>query len=291
MEERSSSTRRARPTDEFIQLVFSWSLEDIFNEDLYRNQVEKIPELHQSVDLYLGSYVYPLLEETRAELASAMDGIYNAPFAEVIALHVAKPYDTHTLLYDVKVEKWKNRSGHGDREPYRTLPGDVVLLLNGKPESVADLQQFGWTWTFASVTNIAEVENDDTYPSTYFKVKAKRRIEVEDGQHKSLYVVFLANITTNRRIWNALCMRQNLNIIQTVLSKNDRVSYNSNLNVDSSYGGSIYLELLLGFLRIEPTFFYQLSLLQFFIFSSYFLLPFICLSLMACIDQRCRLYD
>ncbi|XP_022874965.1 uncharacterized protein LOC111393590 [Olea europaea var. sylvestris] len=151
-----------------------------------------------------------------------MDGIYNAPFAEVIALHVAKPYDTHTLLYDVKVEKWKNRLGHGDREPYRTLPGDVVLLLNGKPESVADLQQFGWTWTFASVTNIAEVENDDTYPSTYFKVKAKRRIEVEDGQHKSLYVVFLANITTNRRIWNALCMRQNLNIIQTVLSKNDR---------------------------------------------------------------------
>ncbi|CAI9770918.1 unnamed protein product [Fraxinus pennsylvanica] len=257
MEECSSSTKRARPKDEFIRLVFSWSLEDIFNEDLYRNQVEKIPELHQSVDQYLGSYVFPLLEETRAELASAMDGVYNAPFAEVIALDAAKPYDTHTLLYNVKVDKWKNRLGHSDRKPYRTLPGDVVLLLTGKPESVADLQQVGWTWTFASVTNIAEVENDDNYTSTDFRVKAENRIEVEDEQHKSLYVVFLANITTNQRIWNALCMRKNLDIIETVLSKNDR-----------------------------------LSLLQFFIFSSYIFLPIICLKLMAFIDQRCfGLYD
>ncbi|CAI9770914.1 unnamed protein product [Fraxinus pennsylvanica] len=220
MEECSSSTKRARPKDEFIRLVFSWSLEDIFNEDLYRNQVGKIPELHQSVDRYLGSYVFPLLEETRAELASAMDGVYNAPFAEVIALDAAIPHDTHTLLYNVKVDRWENRLGHGDREPYRTLPGDVVLLLNRKPESVADLQQVGWTWTFASVTNIAEVETDDNSTSTDFKVKAEHGIEVEDGQ--SLYVVFLANITTNRRIWNALCMRKNLDIIETVLSKNDR---------------------------------------------------------------------
>ncbi|KAL2459870.1 uncharacterized protein Fot_54614 [Forsythia ovata] len=221
MEECSTSTKRARPKDEFIRLVFSWSLEDIFDENLYRNQVEKIPELLLHVDQYLGSYVYPLLEETRADLASSVDSIYNAPFAEVIALDASKPYDTHTMLYHVKVDSWKNRLGDRGREPYRTLPGDVVLLSNGKPESVADLQRVGWTWTFASVTGIGEDENDDNYKSTNFKVKTWNCIEVEDGQHKSLYVVFLTNMTTYQRIWNALCMRKNLNIIETVLCKND----------------------------------------------------------------------
>ncbi|KAL2487580.1 uncharacterized protein Fot_40872 [Forsythia ovata] len=221
MEECSTSTKRARPKDEFIRLVFSWSLEDIFDENLYRNQVEKIPELLLHVDQYLGSYVYPLLEETRADLASAVDSIYNAPFAEVIALDASKPYDIHTMLYHVKVDSWKNRLGDRGREPYRTLPGDVVLLSNGKPESVADLQRVGWTWTFASVTGIGEDENDDNYKFTNFKVKTWNCIEVEDGQHKSLYVVFLTNMTTYQRIWNALCMRKNLNIIETVLCKND----------------------------------------------------------------------
>ncbi|KAL2487579.1 uncharacterized protein Fot_40871 [Forsythia ovata] len=183
--------------------------------------VVKIPELFQSVDHYLGSYVFPLLEETRAELASAMDTIHAAPIAEVISLSEANPSDKDTLLYDVKVDSWKNRLIDCGSKPYRTLPGDVILLSNGKPSAAADLQCVGWKWTFASVTNIAESENDDNIVSTNFKVKAGKFFGVGDGLGKSLYVIFLMNITTNERIWSVLSMSKNLTIIETVLCKNN----------------------------------------------------------------------
>ncbi|CAA2980086.1 uncharacterized ATP-dependent helicase -like [Olea europaea subsp. europaea] len=106
MQECSSSTKRARLADEFINLVFSWSLEDICNEGLYRKQVKEIPEEHQSVEIYLDSYVYPLLEETRAKLASAMDGIYNAPFAEGLSTLGTARWRADG---EEKIGKWKRR--------------------------------------------------------------------------------------------------------------------------------------------------------------------------------------
>ncbi|XP_059668939.1 uncharacterized protein LOC132314035 [Cornus florida] len=100
MERVSLSNKGKGPKEELADLVFSWSLEDINNEDLYKNQVEKIPLSFQSEDNYLGSYVFPLLEETRAELASSMEILYRAPFAEVISFNECKLHGK--LLYDVK---------------------------------------------------------------------------------------------------------------------------------------------------------------------------------------------
>ncbi|KAA8529934.1 hypothetical protein F0562_034462 [Nyssa sinensis] len=216
MEEEGLSVSDRRPG--LIDLVFSWSLEDIFNENLYKNQVEKIPGSFQSVEHYLRSYVYPLLEETRAELASSMDIIYGAPFAEVISLDEAKPYGT--LLYNVKVDYWRNKFSNHGKEPYRTLPGDIVIFSDAKPETVSDLQRVGRTWTLASVTNITQDENEDDSTTTYFKVKASKDIEVKEGMWRSMFVVFLMNITTNKRIWNALHMSRNPQIIKEVLCPN-----------------------------------------------------------------------
>jgi hypothetical protein len=43
MEGESSNTKRARPNDHhdhrFLDIVLSWSLADIYNENLYKNQV------------------------------------------------------------------------------------------------------------------------------------------------------------------------------------------------------------------------------------------------------------
>ncbi|XP_057496051.1 helicase sen1-like isoform X2 [Actinidia eriantha] len=155
----SSGKKKSVPQDSgFTDLVFSWSLEDIFNEDHYKNQVDKIPESFQSVEDYFGAFVFPLLEETRAEPASCMDVIHGAPFAEV-----------------------------------------------------------GRTWTWASVTKISEDENEGDNSLTHFKVKASQDIEVKDGMCQYLFVTFLINITTNRRIWSALCMFGNLKIIKEVI--------------------------------------------------------------------------
>ncbi|XP_073028907.1 uncharacterized protein [Primulina eburnea] len=204
--------------DEFIDLVLSWSLEEIFDENLYKNQVEKIPQSFESVDQYLGSYVFPLLEETRAELASAMETVYKAPFAEVASLTESMH---GKLLLSVQVDCWRNRITLRGREPYRTSPGDILLLSDLKPESDSDLGRVGWKFVLAYVTNISEDENGDNYSSTGFKVKVAISIDVGEMQSKSFYVVYLTNMATNRRIWNALRMRKNLRIIEKVLCKNE----------------------------------------------------------------------
>lgn len=192
----------------------------------------KIPELFESVDDYLGSYVFPLREETRAELKSSMDAINAAPFAEVISLRVASPEDKESLLYDVEVNSWKNRFMDSCSKPYRTLPGHVDLLSNGKPSAAADLQSSGWKWTIAYVTHIAEGENDNNGVFANFEVEAGKCFEYGDGLCNSLYVVFLMNTTTNKRIWNALCKCKNLNVIETVLSTSNLVSYITAIKVN-----------------------------------------------------------
>ncbi|KAL0302225.1 UNVERIFIED_CONTAM: hypothetical protein Sangu_3111700 [Sesamum angustifolium] len=217
----SGTGRRSWLKDDFTDLVLSWSLEEIFDENLYKYQVGEIPQSFESVDQYLGSYVFPLLEETRAELASALETVYKAPFAEVTSFNELKG---DKLQYHVKVDHWRNRKSERGKEPYRTLPGDVVLLSDLKPETVCYLQRVDRTFTFASVTNTVDDETresgDNCTPSN-FKVKTEKHVEVGDGQSNSLYVLFLMNMTTNKRIWNALSMRRNLKIIKKVLCKND----------------------------------------------------------------------
>ncbi|KAM3216603.1 putative protein isoform X1 [Capsicum annuum] len=209
----SSRKKRGGPKDDFIDLVFSWSIHDILDDTLYQNQVEKIPESFESVDHYLGSFAFPLLEETRADIAASLEVIDKAPFGELISFDEKPP---GSLCFNVKVDYWRNLVGDG-KERYRTLPGDIVIISDAKPETPSDLQRLGWNWTFASVTSINDDENDDLNASTSFKVKVTRDIEISQGAQKSFYIVFLVNMLPNKRIWRALGMRKNLNILENVL--------------------------------------------------------------------------
>jgi hypothetical protein len=196
-------------------------------------QVENIPEEFGSVEQYFGSYVYPLLEETRAALHSSMEIISNAPSAKVIAFDESNPYGTKS--YDVKVDSWINRFSVAGKEPYKTLPGDILVLADAIPEDVSDLQRTGRQWAFVTVTKIPEEEDDEeneedveededdknNSSSTSFKVKASKHIAI--GQ-RPFFLIFLINTTTNKRIWNALHMSGNLEIIKNVLSTKSLVS-------------------------------------------------------------------
>ncbi|KAL8483074.1 hypothetical protein ACS0TY_025937 [Phlomoides rotata] len=244
MEGNSSGTsRESWFKDGFINLLFSWSIEDIFDENLYQLQVEKIPDSFESVDQYLASYVFPLLEETRFELASALETVYNAPYAEVTYFREL----THeTGSYNVKVDRWENRTSDRGKDPYRTLPGDFVLLSVLRPESVSDLIRAGWSYTFAYVTKISEDESGYNSTLCGFKLKTARDINFEDVKSKSLYVVHLTNITTQKRIWSALRMRRNLGIIEKVLTKNDTghehceiCPYKCNTEVEEKFGSAL----------------------------------------------------
>ncbi|KAI3778679.1 hypothetical protein L2E82_08062 [Cichorium intybus] len=194
---------------DFAHLIFSWSLDDIRNEKLYEHQMEKIPLTFRSEEHYFRSFVYPLLEETRMELASSMEMMYRAPFAEISSVRKAKGKEK--MMYDVTVGTWRN-SERG-KEPYRTLPGDLLLLANKGPGSVSDLQSVGSTWAFLLVSYTKDDDSGNDGASVQFKVAASQKVEIHDG----MFVVFLMNITTQKRIWNSLHKHANLDIIKEIL--------------------------------------------------------------------------
>ncbi|KAK7319208.1 hypothetical protein RJT34_03926 [Clitoria ternatea] len=208
----------------FQDIIFSWSLQDIFDEELYKDKVKPIDLSFKSVKHYFGSYVYPLLEETRAQLCSSMEILSSAPFAEVTSLEEAYAYNGK--LYNVKIDTWKNRfSGHG-KELYKTLVGDVFILADFKPETVNDLQREGRMWNFVLSARVAEdqAEDDgDTSIMSTFKVAAFKDIDLREAGQKSLFIVFLTNIIPNRRIWNALHMSRNSRLIEKILCAGDVV--------------------------------------------------------------------
>ncbi|PWA46871.1 recBCD enzyme subunit RecB, P-loop containing nucleoside triphosphate hydrolase [Artemisia annua] len=111
--------------------------------------VKNIPLTFESEDHYFGYFVYPLLEETRCELASSMELMYRAPFADIIAFNESKSGEN--MLYDITVGPWKNQFSERGKDAYHTLAGDLLILVDGKPESVSDLQRLGRTWAFSLV--------------------------------------------------------------------------------------------------------------------------------------------
>nr|XP_011463486.1 PREDICTED: helicase sen1-like [Fragaria vesca subsp. vesca] len=210
----ASHKKKGKRPNLLADTVFSWSIDDVLNERLFKNKVEKIPESFQSVEHYFGCYVYPLLEETRAQVHSSMETIHRAPYAKVVSFENAKPYGRK--LYNVKVDYWRNRFNDRGKEPYKTLPGDLFVLANAKLETVSDLQRLGRSWAFGSVTKVSENENKDDTTSLYFKVKASKELKVLKST-TPLFMVFLVNLIPNGRIWKALHMSKNLKIVKEVL--------------------------------------------------------------------------
>ncbi|KAK3023947.1 hypothetical protein RJ639_044710 [Escallonia herrerae] len=179
---------------DLTDIVFSWTLEDIFNEDLYKNQVEKIPLQFHSVQQYVMAFIYPLLEDTRAELSTKIAAISNAPFGPVISLEKSKAYKS-SLLYDVEAS-WQRA--------YRPIPGDIFFITDAKPESMSDLQPLRGVMSFGYNTKVSGDDEGSTRMGTLLTVKVSEELDIKDRPQKLLSVVFLINITTNNRIWKAM---------------------------------------------------------------------------------------
>ncbi|XP_008236769.1 PREDICTED: uncharacterized protein LOC103335533 [Prunus mume] len=191
-------------SESLTDILFSWSLQDILNENLYQHKVEKIPESFQSVQDHFGSYSYPLLDETRTQLRSSMETMDRAPYSKIISVEELNPYGTK--LYDIKVDCWRNLSTDCSKGPYKILPGDVFVLADTRPETVSDLQKLGSSWALLVVTEVSKNKNEDDRTALHFKVKASKEFEVNHSIHTSLFMVFLLNIAPYIRIWKAMHM-------------------------------------------------------------------------------------
>ncbi|CAL1384938.1 unnamed protein product [Linum trigynum] len=137
------------------------------------------------------------MEETRAELQAAMEVISLAPFANIIGFEECDPQGS--CLYEVQVDDWRNCRGSSDNPPYKTFPHDLVLLANGKPKTVSDLQGPGRFWSLAVVTGLLDDDDEeDPTKCTNFTLLASKGLEGGNRAHKSVItLIFLTNITTN----------------------------------------------------------------------------------------------
>lgn len=183
--------------------------------------MEKIPDRFDSVKHYLGSFVYPLLEETRSAICSSLEDIGKLPYAEVTDVLEINPKGEG--FYHVIVDQWRNRFHDRGKEPYSIMPGDLLILVDAKPETAYDLQRIGFSWRFASVAGMTYDysgcgDGDLTTTSLSFKVIVAKGTEVARGMHKQMFAIFVETLTTGKRIWTALHMSKNWNILEKILS-------------------------------------------------------------------------
>ncbi|KAM0913088.1 hypothetical protein ACQ4PT_012383 [Festuca glaucescens] len=194
-------------------IVLSWSIQQIADDDLYRGKVETIPCNFKSVDHYLQAYRPSLIEETRSDLCSCLELISEAPSSKILSMEVAGK----TGLYYMDVDFWDNGAGFS-AEAYTARNGDIFILSSLRPGAAEDLNRYGVTYCLAMVT---EVSLDDEYQKG-FRVKVTKDIGSEEDLSKLRHAIFLNNIMTNKRIWQALSfdtdMGNNFTVIKSLLA-------------------------------------------------------------------------
>ncbi|KAG6618034.1 hypothetical protein I3842_Q134400 [Carya illinoinensis] len=164
-----------------LDIVFSWSLKDIINKDIYRNQVKSIPETFLSVKDYKQSFIYPLLEETHADLFSSMTTLFQAPTREIHAVETSKAFKPpEDLFYKITLKKIANAE---EVEKYVPEVGDLIALTDVRPMSIDDLNRPGRFYLIAYVHGAKEEdsveENFDDESLGMIKILASKPISIE----------------------------------------------------------------------------------------------------------------
>ncbi|KAF7068246.1 hypothetical protein CFC21_074021 [Triticum aestivum] len=110
---------------------FSWKLQDLLNDDFFKNEVKVIPTTFTSVEGYMGSFMAPLLEEARADLCSALHGIRHAPVAQVIWIQQER-----TSEFCISFKEPRPAGSYAPKVE------DILVLTSRKPTRHIDLDPF-----------------------------------------------------------------------------------------------------------------------------------------------------
>ncbi|KAL9251558.1 putative helicase MAGATAMA 3 [Drosera capensis] len=211
-----------------LDTVFSWSLSDVLNKDLYKDKIKHIPDRFVSTEQYMKSFLVPVLEETHASLCAGIGAVRQAVVCEIISYETTEDYQPPKQLYykiaTRKITDPKYRCG-----PYEPEAGDVIALTDVRPKGIEDLNRpFAERPYLIALVQGGQNESSNLIPIISSKPIASSDIYDKRRKHCALFAVYLMNITTNMRIWKALhpdFKGANLSLIEKVLQ------------VDSSVGG------------------------------------------------------
>ncbi|KAK6125905.1 hypothetical protein DH2020_040354 [Rehmannia glutinosa] len=124
---------------DLIDLVFSWSISDIMNKDLYKDKVNQIPDTFSSAEHYLNSFTIPLIEETHADIRSNMMNLRSAPASEIFDVKISTKFKPPTdLLYVITLKRLEENSDDKSGM-YEPEFGDLIALTEVKPKCIDDL--------------------------------------------------------------------------------------------------------------------------------------------------------
>ncbi|GJY21397.1 putative P-loop containing nucleoside triphosphate hydrolase [Tanacetum coccineum] len=189
-----------------LDVIYSWSLSDIINKNLYKFKVKEVPLTFPSETDYLNLFTSLLLEETRAELHSQVTGIRNAPTSRVSEFRMS--------VSDVPGERSYNAT-LTNMSSYSPKGGDLIVLATLKPRCIDDLYRPNSPFLIAFVNRVVT-----RYPLKV-QITSSKRIDLHPivtSKSSDAFVVYLTNLTTNMRIWQALKPSGNTSIIQRTLS-------------------------------------------------------------------------
>ncbi|CAL5069582.1 unnamed protein product [Urochloa decumbens] len=178
-----------KPDDELVDVIFSWSFQDVMNQDHFTDKASTIPDRFSGLKSYLDSFRIPLLEEMRAEMSSNLDSLPNlsSPSAVPIRSLIPRCSKGAAKNYHVAV------AGHrGARAP---CIGDIVVLVEVMPRRAAELASNpGSYYCLAHVRDVSRNKLS-------FDIRAARRIE---DASRCAFAVSLLSFIPYARIWRCL---------------------------------------------------------------------------------------
>ncbi|CAK9150158.1 unnamed protein product [Ilex paraguariensis] len=227
----SSKKAESRPGQGLIDLVFSWSIADVCNKDLFKGKVREIPKTFSSTADYMNSFIYPLIEETHANLLSNVTNLSRAPMCEIFDVRISKGFKPpKDLFYDIFLKRMREEeNGKGKYEPE---VGDLIALANVRPRCINDLNRPERSYLIALVQK-ATVERPDTLTILSSQpIVFNKSAPEKDNKREKLFAIYLTSLTTNIRIWKALNSELeggNMNIIEKVLQTDSAAGENCTL--------------------------------------------------------------
>ncbi|GKC57826.1 putative P-loop containing nucleoside triphosphate hydrolase [Tanacetum coccineum] len=231
-------TDKKKPENKGGQLVdevFSWSLSDVLNRNLYKQKVEEIPMTFSNVSNYTKSFIYPLFEETHADLLSKILGVNRAPTAEIVKVKTSKGFKLpKLLLYTILL---KRRQGS-----YVPEAGDLIALTDVRPRCVDDLKRPNKSYLIALVLSMKVNKS-----VCKLLVLSSKPINSDyNGNDVKYFAVCLINLTTNMRISQALHSElegNTMNMIKSVLQADSSGGENCAECCISKTGGMSLLKI------------------------------------------------
>ncbi|XP_040245594.1 uncharacterized protein [Aegilops tauschii subsp. strangulata] len=191
-------------------IVLSWSIQDIINDDLYKGQAEAIPCSFLSLDHYLKSYRAPLIEETRSDLCARLELIVEGPSSKILSMEATQKPEVYYMDVD-----FGDCGAVYSAQAHTLRHGDVFILSSVKPEAAEDFSRYGVTYYLAMVTDVCMDDDDEC--QKHFKIKVGKDIGLEEDLQKLRYTIFLSNIITNMWIWKTLSFDKHMNDNFTVI--------------------------------------------------------------------------